>query len=108
MTDVHRRGRLRPPADAPDRGEIVEPLSSTPGFRVEQILSGRLTGPVRYQQDHDEWVVVLAGGAVLEVDGDQVTLSAGEWVMLTNGVPHVLVSTQPGTSWLAVRGGSPA
>jgi cupin 2 domain-containing protein len=73
------------------------------GVRIEEILSGELEVPVTYRQDHDEWVVVLAGGAVLDVDGETVTLSVGEWILLPRGVVHRLVSTVPGTHWLAVR-----
>ncbi len=71
---------------------------------MEQILSGRLDAAAEYRQDHDEWVVVLTGGAVLTVEGGTVNLSAGEWLLLPCGTPHRLDSTVPGTSWLAVRG----
>jgi quercetin dioxygenase-like cupin family protein len=37
------------------------------------------------------------------VDGETVTLSVGEWILLPRGVVHRLVSTVPGTHWLAVR-----
>jgi len=72
---------------------------------IEQILSGTLDGPVDYLQEHDEWVVVLAGGAVLEAAGHELELEAGEWVMLPANTPHRLVRTVPGTSWLAVHVG---
>ncbi len=54
---------------APAVGEDTVVLARASGFTVEQILSGRLDGPQDYVQDHDEWVVVLDGGAVLEVAG---------------------------------------
>jgi cupin 2 domain-containing protein len=73
------------------------------GFSVEQILSGALSEPQGYEQDHDEWVVVLAGGALLEVDGVAHELGAGDWWLLPAGTPHRVVHTEPGTSWLAVR-----
>ncbi len=71
---------------------------------VEQILSGELDAPVDYRADVDEWVVVLAGRAHLEVDGTAVTLAAGEWLLLPAGTPHRLVRTDAGTSWLTVTG----
>ena len=73
------------------------------GFSVEQILSGVLSEPQGYEQDHDEWVVVLAGGEVLDVDGVAHELGAGDWWLLPAGTPHRLLRTEPGTSWLAVR-----
>jgi len=72
---------------------------------VEQILSGRVDTPVDYLEPRHEWVAVLAGGAVLEVDGDAVTLEPGDWVVLPADVPHRLVLVEEGTSWLAFRFG---
>jgi quercetin dioxygenase-like cupin family protein len=97
------RGRLAPSADAPGVGELVTPLAELPRATVEQILSGSLAGPVSFEQDHDEWVVLLEGGAKLVVDGTELELQAGDWLLLPAGCPHTLVETQPGTSWLAVH-----
>ena len=76
---VHERRRprrLRPPSDAPAAGEQSEELAQLGGVVVEQILSGALGAPVDYDQDHDEWVVVLDGAATLVVEGETITLSA--------------------------------
>ena len=96
-------GRLAPVDVAPAVGEDTVVLARASGFTVEQILSGRLDAPQDYVQDHDEWVVVLDGGAVLEVAGVAHDLVAGDWWFLPAGTPHRLVRTAPGTSWLAVR-----
>ncbi|HEV2369901.1 MAG TPA: cupin domain-containing protein [Acidimicrobiales bacterium] len=105
MTDAQPiRGRLLGPDDAPPTGERAEDVAVVGSARVEQILSGALTGPVEYLQAHDEWVVVLAGCAELEVMGERHELAAGEWVLLPAGTPHRLVRAQPGTAWLAVHG----
>ena len=69
---------------------------------VDQILSGRLDGPVDYRQDTDEWVVVLDGSATLIVEGREMHLEPGDWVLLPAGTAHCLVETQEGTSWLTV------
>ena len=105
--DEIRRGRLRDPDTAPLRGESVEVVAEVSGVVVEQILSGEIAAPVDYRQDHDEWVVVLAGGAMLTVDGTSIGLSAGEWLLLPRETPHRLDSTVPGTNWLVVRGSGP-
>jgi cupin 2 domain-containing protein len=96
-------GRLRSADAAPAEGEETTPLARATGFAVEQILSGELAAPHHYEQDHDEWVVVLVGGATLDVDGVAYELGAGDWWLLPAGTRHTLVRTQPGTSWLAVR-----
>ena len=82
-------------------------LAELPGATIEQILSGRLSDPVSFEQAQDEWVVVLAGGARLIVDGADVELGPGDWLLLPAGCPHTVVETQPGTSWLAIHAGTP-
>ena len=69
----------------------------------EQILSGADVEPEDYLQDQDEWVVVLAGRAVMDVGGNRVELATGDWVLLPAGVPHRLVDVDAGTNWLAVH-----
>ncbi len=73
------RGRLLGHTSAPGRGERVDQVVRVGGVLVEQILSGVIDGPVEFLQDHDEWVVVLGGGAVLEVDGEPLELGPGDW-----------------------------
>lgn len=102
MTAV-AQGRLAASHDAPDVGERTVALAEADGFRVEQILSGLLDEPQHYEQEHDEWVVVLTGHAVLEVEGVERPLGVGDWWLLPAGTPHRLLRTEPGTSWLAVR-----
>ena len=97
------RGRLSTGADAPAHGERSHQIARMRNAVVEEILSGRLDGPVDYVQDQDEWVVVLEGGAVLDVGDEHLDLGPGDWVLLPAAVPHRLVETSPGTRWLAVH-----
>ena len=97
------RGRLKQPDAAPPSGESISVLAGGPGWRVEQLLTGALPGPIEDRLDHDEWVVVLSGSATLDVDGDVITMTAGDWVLLRAGVPHRVLTTEPPTSWLAVH-----
>jgi cupin 2 domain-containing protein len=100
---VEAHGRLAAGTEAPDEGELLAVLAEGDGFVVEQILSGRLPAARSYEQDHDEWFVVLAGGATLVVDGAPRELGVGDWWLLPAGTPHTLARTEPGTSWLVVR-----
>ncbi len=102
MTEVVR-GRLLPPADAPSVGELSVEIARVGDAVVEQILSGALPGPLVYDQDHDEWVVVLHGGAVLEVNGERFDLRTGDWVLIRAHEIHRLIETLPGTTWLALH-----
>jgi mannose-6-phosphate isomerase-like protein (cupin superfamily) len=40
---------------------------------------------------------------VLEVGDERVELGGGDWILLPAHVPHRLVVTRPGTSWLALH-----
>jgi len=73
------------------------------GAVIEQILSSALDEAIDYDQDYDEWVVLLEGAAELEVRGDRLALERGDWVLLPRGTPHRLVRTTQGANWLAVR-----
>jgi hypothetical protein len=37
------------------------------------------------------------------VGGDTLDLNAGDWVLLRARVPHRLLETVPGTTWLAIH-----
>ena len=69
------------------------------GVAVEQILSGAIE-PVAYDETDDELAIVLAGAAVLDVEGEHVELTASDWILLPAHTPHRLLHTEPGTSWL--------
>ena len=103
MSTSLRCGSLLAPSSAPLGGERFEPLLAHGNVEVEQILSGESDQPVDYLQDHDEWVTLLAGGAVLDVEVERLRLRPGDWVFLPARVPHRVVSTAAGTSWLAVH-----
>ena len=78
-------------------------LADLAGTVIEQIVSAQNTPPQDYLQDHDEWVVVLAGAATVDVDGESFDLRERDWLLLPAHVPHRLVRTEQGTVWLAVH-----
>jgi cupin 2 domain-containing protein len=97
------RGHLLGREAAPSTGELTSQLVRVGDNVIEQILSGVLDKPVTYNQSHDEWVVVLAGAAELEVNGERLSLLPGDWVLLPRHTPHRLLETADGTNWLAVH-----
>jgi cupin 2 domain-containing protein len=97
------RGRLLDTAAAPATGERLLPIAEFANVRIEQILSSADENPTVYVQEQTEWVVVLDGAATLDVDGTEVRLGSGDWVVLPAGVPHRVLATAPGTNWLAVH-----
>jgi len=94
---------LLPGTAAPATGERVQAVLDHRNVAIRQILSGRIDLPREFLQDDDEWVVVVAGGAVIDVDGERLPLGPGDWAFLPAGVPHTVLETDAGTSWLAVH-----
>jgi cupin 2 domain-containing protein len=89
----------QPPAD----GERFETLATLDNVRIERIVSSARPESIRYVQEHDEWVVLLAGEAALEVDGQVRELGPGDYLALPKGTPHTVLRTSPGALWLAVH-----
>lgn len=99
-----RAGRLT--ERIPDTGEDFHDLVTMGGARIEHIVSSAAPDLQVQVQDWDEWVLVLAGRAELDLLGTRVELSAGDWVVIEAGTPHRVLMTSPGTHWLAVHGGA--
>ena len=88
---------------APPTGERFRELARMTNVVVEEIVSSSAPETAEYRQTQDEWVVVLDGSALLEVDGVDVELGRGDWVLLAAGTPHRVLSTKAGTHWLTVH-----
>ena len=88
---------------APTMGERFEQLLSVDGLVIERIVSSPRIEQQRYVQTQDEWVVLLRGTALLEVDGAPLSLGNGDYVFLPAGTPHVVREVSDGALWLAVH-----
>lgn len=87
--------------------EVFEDLVRSEGLRIERILSRGQTSPAEgwYDQDENEWVVVLRGAArLLFDDGREVALGVGDCINIPSRCRHRVSWTDPGevTIWLAV------
>jgi cupin 2 domain-containing protein len=107
---ITRSGNLL--AHLPDarQAEVVQSLLEHPGsVQVERIVSqGQITPEgTWYDQDHDEWVLLLTGGAELQLadEDDARRLEPGDWLHLPAHCRHRVVWTAPEheTVWLAVH-----
>lgn len=96
------RGNLAD-VDAPAQGERFALLARLGGTDIEHIASSDAPDPAPYDQDHDEWVLLCAGTAVLEIAGERTELVAGDWLVLPAHTPHRVISTGGGARWIAVH-----
>lgn len=99
-------------ANLPDaqQAEIFQVLLEQPGsMQIERIVSrGQVTSEgVWYDQERDEWVLLLTGGAELQLadEGAARRLEPGDWLHLPAHCRHRVVWTAPEqeTVWLAVH-----
>lgn len=94
------------PAQLP--AEIAETLAVAGTTRIERIVSrGHCSPPgFWYDQEQDEWVVLLKGAARLRfADRDEaVDLAPGDYIHIPARLRHRVEATAPGedTVWLAV------
>lgn len=100
-----RVSRLFDAAEPPPSGERFDTLLNCRNLSIQRILSAPHTPSGPYNQESDEWALLLRGHAVLELGGEAVTLSTGEAVFIPAGTPHRVLDTSadPPCLWLAVH-----
>ena len=90
--------------------EQFQTLFAGQGFVLKRIVStGQATPPGQwYDQDEDEWVVLLSGGAGLLIEGEATPriLCPGDWLLLPSHCRHRVEWTAAGAPsvWLALHG----
>lgn len=97
-------------ADIPEHleQEIFEQIQTGEHVRIERILSKGHSSPRSgwYDQDWDEWVLLLKGEAVVLLEHQpQVRLGAGDFLNIPAHSRHKVLWTTPHreTIWLAVH-----
>jgi len=96
-----------PSAALPD--EVVTELLTAPNLRIERIVSTGQASPPDgwYDQEWDEWVILLRGGARLQFEGEPGvrSLGPGDYAHIPAHCRHRVLWTDPQqiTVWLAVH-----
>jgi cupin 2 domain-containing protein len=89
--------------------ELFSTVLRTPGVRIERIVSQGQGSPPGfwYNQDENEWVVVLEGHAAVQFDGEPhaVELQRGSFLNIPAHVRHRVAWTDSSqkTIWLAIH-----
>ena len=87
--------------------ELFEDIINKESFKLQRIVSQGHTTPEGewYDQDEDEWVILLCGEAVLSFENcEDVHLQAGEHLNIKAHKKHRVSWTKPDakTIWLAL------
>lgn len=89
----------------------IEPTENTETFttlfqnhslKIDSIRSWLKTPGKHYNQEQDEWVILLAGEAKLEINTLEVSLSAGDYCLIPKHTLHRVLSTSKNALWLGV------
>ena len=89
--------------------ELFEELLKGDKVRVERIVSKGQVTPAGewYDQGWDEWVMVISGKAVLELQGSApLKMEAGDYLLIPAHCRHRVnfTSRRPECIWLAIHG----
>ncbi|GAB3995066.1 cupin domain-containing protein [Spirosoma daeguense] len=101
-------GDLATAIPSPLPEELVDVLIDNPNVRIERIVSRGHASPddFWYDQTENEWVVLLTGEAILELENvaDAIHLKAGMYINLPAHLKHRVAWTAPDvtTIWIAV------
>lgn len=89
--------------------ELFQTLVQNPHLRLERIVSRGHASPIGewYDQDFDEWVILLEGQARLQFAKDKsiITLKAGDYLFIPAHEKHRVDWTDPAVEniWLALH-----
>ncbi|MBU1659218.1 cupin domain-containing protein [bacterium] len=88
--------------------ELFEELISKDSFKVERIVSYGHSSPQSgwYDQEGDEWVILLQGEAVLSFENSEnLRLKSGDYINIPAHTKHRVSWTLPQTKtvWLAIH-----
>lgn len=82
--------------------ECFATIHQTKNIKIEAIRSHLLQPGEIYDQEQDEWVVLIRGHAQLRVTEKIIELEEGESIFLPKHTEHQVLSTSEDALWLGV------
>jgi len=72
-------------------------------IEIKRIVSNTLQTPQTFQQNEDEWVILLKGCAKIEINSEIKKLKAGDFLFIPANTKHTLLKTKKTAIWLAIH-----
>lgn len=90
-----------------DKEEVFEEIFRQGNFRIEKIFSNGQASAEGfwYDQQEDEWVMLLEGSAAIEYENQHIIeMHGGDYLFIPARTKHRVkwTSNEPGCIWLAV------
>jgi len=86
----------------PKEGEIFNNLFKNSNLTITQIVSSNNLKVKEYDQDVNEFVILLEGDATLEIEGSIKDLKKGDYLYIPAHTKHKVLKTSNGALWLAI------
>ncbi|MCL2925653.1 MAG: cupin domain-containing protein [Trichodesmium sp. MAG_R04] len=85
--------------------EIFNNLLSHKNVKINKIISPLNFTSEEFIQDEDEWVILLQGSAILEINYKTSKLVKDSYIFIPAKTPHKIISTDSKieTIWLAIH-----
>jgi len=83
--------------------EIFITLLKHKNIEIKKIISNTLKTPQTFNQEYDEFVVLLKGCAKIEINGVIKKLKSGDFLFIPKNTPHTLFKTKKVSIWLAIN-----
>ena len=81
-------------------------LGKSPNCRIERIVSSGYSSPEGfwYDQEYDEFILLMQGEATLEFEDKQIDMKAGDYLIVPKNCKHRIAksSLDPACVWLCV------
>ena len=97
---------FEPPPAALSNGEVCEPILARGDWHLERIASlGHASpGGFWYDQNHDEWVLLARGSALLEIENQRpLELRPGDHLVIPSNTRHRVAHVSNDAVWLALH-----
>ena len=90
----------------PNEGEeVIEKLFSKDNITINRIVSNKVADGEWYDQDEDEWLVLVSGEALLvfEDEDEEIVLLKGDTFYIPRHTKHSVKKTSEDALWLTVH-----